>query len=829
MPIAGVARHSEDRMHRRWGTALAAVAAISSWLATTPARPAVRPAMSGGAFPSAADTVRATGAALKETTAWPAPPANGEGLQIDDPAAGRISTVAGGSAAGAGALDSTFFQPYGAAAAGDGTLYVADTYDNQIKAIDPRSHVVSVLAGTGDAGWRGDGGPARRASFNFPMAVAVAPDGGLFVADTWNDRIRRIDPRTGGVTTVAGNGPNDATGRTCADREGPAAAAVISEPHGVATDGEGNLLIADTGCDVVEKVDPAGRIRIVAGIEARSGAGPDGPATATPIANPLSVAIDRLGNAVVADSAGRILYVDLGRTPVRLFPRGGHPLVVAPGARVTIAGTAPSTSKTGAGEALAHPDALGFSAAGDLLVADGGRRVRRIDWGTGTVTTVAGNGLDGTAPDAAPPDRSPLSYPAALFGAGGAGFVVVERGNSRLRRIEPGTPSFTVAGRPDPHGPALGDGLPGTRAQLDWPRAVATGPRGVYIADSYDLRIRRINADGSVTTVAGSGPPCVRLGVASDDCGAKGALPAHTIGTAMPLGINYGTALAGSPGALLAFVDLGQVYVLNDGSRTVTLFPRSAHPMALAPGWVQRLAGGGNHGVPETGSEPAVASALQGVTGLAFTDRHELLVTEQLADRIDRIDLTSGGISVLAGGSSPGRLDGPLPLARFHRPAGLSAGPDGAVFVADTGNNAVRKIDRARNTVTTVAGTGVAGFAGDGGPAMAAELADPTDAVVAADGSVFVVDWGNERVRRVDRDGIIRTFAGRGPSRVGRVCGSTVPCGHFAGDGGPAPSAGLYLPLDGASFAALAPGPVLYLADTTNNRVRAVAVKSPGR
>lgn len=820
-------------MHRRWGTALAAAAAMASWLATTPALPAVSSSVAGAASPSAFDVFPVTGSAQRETTTWPASPSSGGGLQVGDPAAGRITTVAGGSAAGAGALDSTFFQPYGAAMAADGTVYVADTYDNQIKTIDARSRTVSVLAGTGNAGWQGDGGPAGRASLNFPMGVALTPSGRLFVADTWNDRIRRIDLRTGAVATVAGSGPNDATGRLCTDRGGPGRTAVISEPHAVAADGAGDVFIADTGCDVIEELAVDGRIRIVAGIEARSGTGRDGPATASPIANPLSVAVDRMGNPIVADSAGRILYVNLGRVPVTLFPRSGHPLVAAPGGLVTIAGTAAavaaSAGAAAAKAALVHPDALGFSPAGDLLVADGGRSVRRIDWSAGTITTVAGDGTDGTAPDPSVPDQSPLSYPAALFGDGSAGFVVVERGNSRLRLVEPDTLASTLAGRPNGHGPALGDGLPGGRAQLDWPRAVAGGPRGVYVADSYNLRIRRINGDGSITTVAGSGPPCVRLGVASADCGAKGPLPAVASGLSLPLGINFGTALAASPGALLAFVDLGQVYVLNDGSRTVTLFPRAAHPLAVPPGWVRRVAGGGGRPVPQGSGEPAVASSLQGATGLAFTDHHELLVTEQLANRIDRIDLTWGTVSVVAGQPSPGRLDGPRTLARFQRPAGLSAGPDGAVYVADTGNNVVRKIDRTRNVVTTLAGTGVAGFSGDGGPAIGATLAAPTDAVVAADGSVYIVDWGNERIRRVDRDGIIRTFAGRGPSRVGRQCGSTVPCGGFAGDSGPATDASLYLPLDGASFAAVGPGPALYLADTTNNRVRAVNIEPPGQ
>jgi hypothetical protein len=127
--------------------------------------------------------------------------------------------------------------------------------------------------------------------------------------------------------------------------------------------------------------------------------------------------------------------------------------------------------------------------------------------------------------------------------------------------------------------------------------------------------------------------------------------------------------------------------------------------------------------------------------------------------------------------------------------------------------------------VTTVAGNGIAGFRGDGGRGILAELAYPTDVAVNADGSVLVLDWGNERIRRVDAAGVIRTYAGSGPSRVGRRCGSTVPCGHYRGDGDLGPRSQLYYPLEGATYEALDPTGRLYIADTMNNRVRMVAVR----
>jgi sugar lactone lactonase YvrE len=779
-------------------------------------------------------------------SSWPGIAARAGGIgQVDDPAAGAITTVAGGSAPGGAALDSTFFQPYSAVVDPGGTVYVADTYDNQIKAIDPKRATVFAVAGTGDAGFAGDGGPARLASFNFPMGLAIGPNGDIYVADTWNDRVRRIDPRTRIVTTVAGNGPNDATGRRCHDAGGAGPKAVISTPHSVAVDGLGDVLVADTGCDVIERVTAAtGDIRVVAGIDGRSGTGPDGIATSSLLANPLTVAADPLGNAVVADTSNHIFYINLLARPVTLFPRAALPVVVPPHYKVAVAGQATHPvdgDGVPARLATAAAQMLSFGPDGSLLFTESTMRVRRIDWATGLVTTVAGNGTAGTGAEHAAPDRSPLSYPAGLFADGRGGFMVVDRGNSRLRDVVPGGSEATLAGRPNGRGPALGDGLPGPRAQLDWPRAVAAGPRGVYVADSYNLRIRRLNPDGSIVTVVGSGPPCVRLGVASNDCEAGATPPQEVDGTSLPLHINTGTGMASSPGGLLAFADAGRVYLLNDTGRAAALFPSSPQRVVVPAGYVRQIAGGGTRPVSPAGPEPAIDSSLQSPAGFAFTEHHELLVSEQLANRIDRIDLVTGEISVLAGSAYSGDLsgtapvataatwlDGPTSMARFRQPIGIAAGPEDTVYVADTGNNVIRRIDRKHGLVTTVAGDGRAGFGGDGGPAPPAELAYPTDVTVAPDRSLLVVDWGNERIRRIDPGGTIRTFAGSGPGRVGRRCGSTVPCGHYNGDGGAAPRAQLYLPLDGASFAALGPGPGLYLADTMNNRVRMVAL-TPAR
>jgi hypothetical protein len=298
------------------------------------------------------------------------------------------------------------------------------------------------------------------------------------------------------------------------------------------------------------------------------------------------------------------------------------------------------------------------------------------------------------------------------------------------------------------------------------------------------------------------------MGVASNDCEPRVTAADDAAGASFPMHINDGTGLAASGNGLVAFIDAGRVYVLNDGGAAATVLSRP-----LPPGRVRLVA-------PDQ-------QRLGAPVGLAFSGPSALLISDQLSNRVDRLDLTTGRVAILAGpngstGAPDGYVDGPAATARFAEPTGLAVAPDGSVYVADTGNNRVRRI--AGGMVTTLAGDGVEGFAGDGGPALLASFAAPTDVTVGPRGSVLVLDWGNERVRMIDAAGTVSTVAGSGLSRVGRACGSTVPCGHFRGDGGPAVAASLYFPLEGATFQALGPAGQLYIADTMNNRVRLVTL-----
>jgi len=192
-----------------------------------------------------------------------------------------------------------------------GNLYIADTIDNRIRRVDTQG-LITTVAGSGVAGLSGDGGPATAAQLNAPEGIALGPDGSLYIADTANERIRRVDAQTGIITTIAGNGQEGYGGD---GRKGTTAE--LDVPLGLAVDLRGNLYIADSGNNRVRKVDVAGTITTVAGNGIRGYAGDGGPAAKAELAAPTGVAVDRSDNLYVADFLNNRIRVIALEPPMR--------------------------------------------------------------------------------------------------------------------------------------------------------------------------------------------------------------------------------------------------------------------------------------------------------------------------------------------------------------------------------------------------------------------------------------------------------------------------------------------------------------------------------
>ena len=421
---------------------------------------------------------------------------------------GTITTVAGTgeqgySGDGGPAVQAQLDSPLGVAVDAAGNLYIADTYNHRIRRVDP-SGTITTVAGTGGPGYSGDGGPAVQARLHYPAGVAAAAAGNLYIADTGNHRILWVEP-SGTITTVAGTGVPGHTGDG-----GPAVQAQLRFPGDVAVDATGNLYIADTDNDRIRRVDPSGTITTVAGTGEPGHTGDGGPAVQARLYSPADVAVDAAGNLYIADTYNdRIRRVDPSGTITTVADGLSNPAGVA----VDAAGSLfiaefrnhhslwVGLSGTIAG--LSGPGGVAVDAAGNLYITESGNH--RILWvgPSGTITTVAGTGERGYGGDGGPAVQAQLRFPGDVAVDATGNLYIADTDNDRIRRVDPSGTITTVAGTGERgYG---GDGGPAVRAQLLRPADVAVDAAGnLYIADTGNHRIRRVDPSGTITTVAGT-------------------------------------------------------------------------------------------------------------------------------------------------------------------------------------------------------------------------------------------------------------------------------------------------------------------------------------
>ena len=401
-------------------------------------------------------------------------------------AAGVISTVAGSGGWGYGgdggpALQARFLAPSGVAADAAGNLYIADTGNNRIRKVDAAG-VISTVAGTGKQGYGGDGGAALRAQLAFPLGAAADGAGNLYIVDAGNNRIRKVDA-AGAISTVAGTGD--------VGDGGSAVRAWLGFPGSVTADGAGNLYIADTFNERIRKVDAAGVISTVAGSGERGYVGDGGPAAQARLASPLSAA---------ADGAGNLYFVDAGNHCVRKVDAAGSISTVAGSGRYGYGGDGGPAVRA----QLALPRGAALDDAGNLYIADTeNHRVRKVD-AAGAISTVAGTGKQGYSGDGGAAVRAQLAFPWGVAADGAGNLYIADRNNHRIRKVDAAGSISTVAGSGQwGYG---GDGSAAVRAQLAFPYSVAADEAGsLYIADTWNDRIRKVDAAGVISTIAGTG------------------------------------------------------------------------------------------------------------------------------------------------------------------------------------------------------------------------------------------------------------------------------------------------------------------------------------
>ncbi len=603
------------------------------------------------------------------------------------------------------------------------------------------------LAGSEGAGPLGDGGSSVAAHLNEPMGIALDPSGVLYIADSFNHRIRKV--AMGVITTVAGNGTAGYSGDG-----GQATSAQLNTPYGIAVDATGNLYIADTLNQCIRKVTPAGVISTVAGggtvIVSSGGV----PATSAQLYEPRAVAVDSTGNLYVEDTSYYGTLLKVSNTVITTVFDWGT-----------------------LGEGWYMPGG-GFAVdkAGDLFIADGLDGVVFKLTPGGALSTVAGGGAN--APNGVPATSASLAdtQGVALDSTGNLYITAENINGCYVYKVNTSGIISEMAGDGTYYG---GDGGPATSADMNDPESVAAdGAGNVYVADNLNNRIREVTPDGTISTVAGNGGS----GYWGDGGPATGA----------NLNRPEGVAMDGA----------GNLYIADSDNFVIR---------KVSKGIISTVAGNGTQGYSGDGG-PATSAQLNDPTAIAVDSTGNLYIADLYAHVIRKVSKSDGTISTIAGNGSNGVPcssgdGGPATSARFCGPSGVAVDLAGNVYIADEAASVIRKVSS--GVISTFAGTGNQGFAGDNGPAISAHLCNPSGVAVDTFGNVYIADTYNSSIRVVS-NGTITTIAGNGTG-----CNTGLGNG-YSGDGGFAANAEIDSPMGVAVDTA---GNV-YIADTGNNMVR---------
>src|ERR1043166_5434592 len=653
-----------------------------------------------------------------------------------------FTTLAG--AARIGSDDGTgsaarFLYPSGVATDSSGNVYVADTENHTIRKITPAG-VVTTLAGmVGIIGSTDGAGSA--AGFDCPSGVATDSSGNVYVADTHNRTIRKITA-AGVVTTLAGLAGNIG----CDD--GTGSAARFELPSGVATDSSGNVYVADTHNSTIRKITPAGVVTTLAGLAGITGSD-DGTGSAARFNWPSGVATDTSGNVYVADGRNHTIR--------KITPAGVVTTLAG------LAGSSGSADGTGSAARFYGPSGVATDSSGTVYVADSGNHTIRKITPAGVVTTLAGlAGSSGSADGTG--NEAQVDHPSGVATDSSSNVYVADYGNNTIRKITPAGVVTTLAGLAVYPGSADGTS---SAARFLFPYSVATDSSfNVYVADQENQTIRKIAPAGVVTTLAGL---------------------AGTVGSAD----GTGSAARFSGPAGVATDSSGNVYVADGGNRTIRKI--------TAAGVVTTLAGlAGNSGSAHgTGRDARFALPY----GVATDSSGNVYVADNVNYTIRKIT-PAGVVTTLAGlARSGGSADGTGSAARFILPTSVATDSSGNVYVADYGNNTIRKITSA-GVVTTLAGLAGNHPGTADGTGSAARFNGPYGVATDPSGNVYVADFFNDTIRKITPAGVVKTLAGL--------------AGNIGSADGTGSAARFYRPQGVATDSS---GNV-YVADTENNTIR---------
>jgi len=341
------------------------------------------------------------------------------------------------------------------------------------------------------------------------------------------------------------------------------------------------------------------------------------------------------------------------------------------------------------------------------------------------ITTIAGNGVRGYEGDAGPAVAAELSSPAGVAIDAAGNLYIGDRSNSCVRKVSPSGIITTFAGTGV--GGYSGDGGPATMAQLSFPMGVALDREGnVYVAEMLNDCVRKINTSGIISTYAGKGMPGGYTGDGGPATAAKLSLP-----------------------VAVALDSAGNLYIADGGNAVIR--------KVNTAGIISTFAGNGTAYFGED-SIPATVSSLDDPNGVAVDNLGNVYISDNNSNRVRKVD-NSGIITTIAGNGTQGFSGdgGSATLAELHGTAGITVDYFGNIYICDCDNNRIRKVNSS-GIITTIAGGGIYGL-GDGGPATNCELNIPTDVAVDKNGSIYIADFGNNRIRYIRNTTSVNTVS----------------------------------------------------------------------
>ncbi|HSY17616.1 MAG TPA: immunoglobulin domain-containing protein [Candidatus Acidoferrales bacterium] len=653
------------------------------------------------------------------------------------------------------ATNATFKAPQALAFDVYGNLYIADTTNNRVRMIDTNG-IISTFAGNGTATYAGDGGPATNASLSRPQGIAFDAAGNLYIADRNNSRIRRVGI-DGVIITVAGSGTRGYSGNGIL-----ATNANLSFPSGVALDGVGNLFIADAGNHRIRKVNTSGIITTVAGNGTATYAGDTGAATNASFSGPQGVTVDGAGNLYVADT---------GNNRVRKVYANGTVITVAGNSGNGFSGDAGSATNAG----VFGPTSVILDSIGNLYIADrSNHRIRKVGI-NGIITTLAGNGTNTYAGGSGVATNASLNFPSSVAFDASGNLYIADQSNERIREVlsHDGYPTLTVS-------------------HVD---ATNAGDYLVVITNAYGC------ATSTVATLTVQVPPVITV-PPSNQLATVGTSPSFSVTVADSGPFGYAWYFASTnpiPAGTNALLALSNVSANDAGNYKVVITNAygsvTSQVASLTVGFPPSVT---NQPVSQSVFLGTNASFIVGVNGTGpFTYQWQCNGTN-LPNNINIIT-TFAGKGGIASYSGDG---GQATNAGLSKPEGVLFDAAGNLYIADNDNNRIRKVDT-NGIITTVMGNGIGAFAGDDGPATSACLNSPNNLAFDAAGNLYIADNFNQRIRKVDTNGIITTVAGNG-----KVA--------YSGDGGAATNAGFHYPV----CVNFDPAGNMYIADLDNQRIR---------